>query len=152
MCFFQRCSYKNSCFSKMAYNSSVLVLIWWSAAWNQKRTYLKNAMVKMLLWIFCFWFWSYAPSKLLSHFHYGQNSLWASYCYFFLCNFSNIFSYVGVIPVTNHFSLLLIDKVYFGYSANYNIQGAFAILFLICSDLLNVPRSLGTMVITTESG
>ena len=29
---------------------------------------------------------------------------------FFLCNFSSIFSYVGGIPVTNHFSLLLIDR------------------------------------------
>ena len=70
---------------------------------------------------------------------------------FFLCNFSSFFSYVRGIPVTNHFSLLLIDRqLYFGYSANYNTQGAFAILFLICSDLLNFLRSLGTMVITTE--
>ena len=29
---------------------------------------------------------------------------------FFLCNFSSFFSYVGGILVTNHFSLLLIDK------------------------------------------
>ena len=29
---------------------------------------------------------------------------------FFLCNFSSIFSYVGGIPVTNYFSLLLIDR------------------------------------------
>ena len=29
---------------------------------------------------------------------------------FFLCNFSSFFSYVGGIPVTNHFSLLLIDR------------------------------------------
>ena len=28
---------------------------------------------------------------------------------FFLCNFSSFFSYVGGIPVTNHFSRLLID-------------------------------------------
>ena len=29
---------------------------------------------------------------------------------FYLCNFSSIFSYVGCIPVTNPFSLLLIDR------------------------------------------
>ena len=29
---------------------------------------------------------------------------------FFLCNFSSFFSYVGGIPVTNHFSLLLINR------------------------------------------
>ena len=29
------------------------------------------AILKMLLWILCFWFWRYAPSKSLSHFHYG---------------------------------------------------------------------------------
>ena len=29
---------------------------------------------------------------------------------FFLCNFSSFFSYVGGILVTNHFSLLLIDR------------------------------------------
>ena len=34
---------------------------------------------------------------------------------------------------------------------NYNTRGAFAILFLICSDLLNCLRSLSNMVITTES-
>ena len=28
----------------------------------------------------------------------------------FLCNFSSFFSYVRGIPVTNHFSLLLIDR------------------------------------------
>ena len=71
---------------------------------------------------------------------------------FSLCNFSSSFGCVIGIPVTNHFSLLLIDRqLYFGYS-NYNTQGVFATLFFICSDLLNFLRSLGTMVITTESG
>ena len=74
---------------------------------------------------------------------------------FFLCNFSCFFSYVGGIPVTNHFSLLLIligRQLQFGYSANYKTQGVFVILFLICSNFLNILRSLGTMVIITESG
>ena len=64
-----------------------------------------------MLWILCFCFWSYAPSKLLSHFHYGRNSLWASYCSFFLCNFSSFFNYIGSILVTNNFSVrVLIDR------------------------------------------
>ena len=74
---------------------------------------------------------------------------------FFLCNFSCFFSYVGGIPVTNHFSLLLIligRQLQFGYSANYKTQGVFVILFLICSNFLNILRSLGTMVMITESG
>ena len=74
---------------------------------------------------------------------------------FFLCNFSSLFSFVMCILVTNHciFPCYLIDsQVYFGYSANYNIRGPFAILFLICSNLLNFLRSFGTMIITTESG
>ena len=32
--FFHRCSYKNSCFSELACDSSVFVLIQWTAAWN----------------------------------------------------------------------------------------------------------------------
>ena len=39
----------------------------------------------------------------------------------------------------------------FGYATNYNTQRAFAIIFLICSDLLNCLRSTGTIVVTTES-
>ena len=40
---------------------------------------------------------------------------------FFLCNVSSLFTYVRGVPVTNLFSLLLIDReLYFDYSANYN--------------------------------
>ena len=39
----------------------------------------------------------------------------------------------------------------FGYAANYNIQEAFLIIFFICSDLLNCLRSVGTVVVKTES-
>ena len=42
-------------------------------------------------------------------------------------------------------------QVYFGYSANNNTRGAFAILFFICSDLLNCLRGHGTKAITTGS-
>ena len=71
---------------------------------------------------------------------------------FFLCNFYSLFSYVGGIPVTNLFSLLLIDRYIFGYSANYKTRGALMILFLICSNLLNCLRRVGTIVIITEKG
>ena len=67
---------------------------------------------------------------------------------FFLCSSSSFLSYFGGILVTDHFSLLFVDRYILVNSANYNTQGAFAILFLICSDLLNCLRSLGTMVIT----
>ena len=51
-------------------------------------------------------------------------------------------------------SLLLIDKhiLVIHQILNNNTRGAFAIHFLICSDLLNYLRSLGTIVRTTESG
>ena len=55
----------------------------------------------------------------------------------FLCNFSSFFSYVVGIPVTNHFSLLLLDRY---------------ILAIQQIMILNFLRSLATMVITTESG
>ena len=53
-------------------------------------------ILKMLLWILCFWFWSYTLSKLLF--------------LFFLCNFCSFFSYVTGVLVTNLFTLLLIDR------------------------------------------
>ena len=47
---------------------------------------------------------------------------------FFLSNLCSFFSYVGGVLVTNLFS------------ANYNTWGAFVIIFLICSDLLELPQ------------
>ena len=41
---------------------------------------------------------------------------------------------------------------YFDCSANCNTRGAFVIIFLIRSDLLNCLKSVGTIVITTENG
>ena len=68
----------------------------------------------------------------------------------FLCNFCRFFSCVGAmfggVLVTNLFSLLLI-YIYFGYSANYNTRGAFMIIFLICSNLLNWLRIVDTIAI-----
>ena len=50
---FHRCSYKVNYFSNLAYNSSILVLIYRSAAWNSKKIFI----LKPLFWILCFWFW-----------------------------------------------------------------------------------------------
>ena len=63
----------------------------------------------MLLWILCFWFWSYTPSIVI------LLALWIKLTMnhlllFFLCNFCSFFSYVGGVLVTNLFSLLLADS------------------------------------------
>ena len=57
----------------------------------------------------------------------------------FLYNFCSFFSYTGGVLITNRFVLLL-------------MEGGFMITFLICRDLLNCVRRVGTIVITTESG
>ena len=88
---FDRCSYKNLIICILKFKKHVAIL-------------------KMLLWILGFWFWSYPLSKLLSHFHYRYNSPWASYSSFFCATWAAFFSYVGGISVKNHFSLLLIDR------------------------------------------
>ena len=56
---------------------------------------------------------------------------------FFLCNFSSSFSYVGGIPVTNHFSLLLIDR----YSYILAIQQIRTHKRSICDSLFDLLRS-----------
>ena len=52
-------------------------------------------------------------------------------------------------PSNQPFLLLLM--ICFDYAANYDTEGAFVIIFLVCSDLLNYLRSVDTIVITTES-
>ena len=70
---------------------------------------------------------------------------------FFLCNFSSFFSYIGGIPVTNHFSLLLNDRYILAIQQIIAHKEHLRYSFW-CIDLLNCLRSLETMVITTESG
>ena len=67
-----------------------------------------------------------------------------------LCNYCSFFSYVGGALVANLFHCY--GLIYFGYSANYNTLGAFVIIVLIRSDLLNYLKKVNTIVITTESG
>ena len=111
------------------------------------------AILKMLLWILSFCFLSYAPSKLLAHFHYGLNSPWASYCSLFYATSATFLatSVVFLCIATNHSSLSLIDG-YILVIHQIITHKAFAILSLTCSDLLNCLRTLGTMVITIKSG
>ena len=103
---FHRCSYKNSCFSKLEYKSSVHVLVSWFAAWNSKKM--------LLFWKCCFGFYTFGFEAMFLQFVIWL-SLWIkiirSQLFFsFLCNFSSFSSYVGGIVVTKHFSLLLIDR------------------------------------------
>ena len=70
---------------------------------QKKRCYLKNVALDFMFLVL-----KLCPSKLFTSImdktHHGRLLL------FFLCNVSSFFSYVGGIPVTNHFSLLLIDR------------------------------------------
>ena len=71
----------------------------------QKRRYLKNVALN-----FAFGFETmprpscYLTSIMDKTYHGPAIAL------FFLCNFSSFFSYVGGIPVSNHFSMLLIER------------------------------------------
>ena len=146
--FAHRCSYKNSYFGELAYNSSVLVLIWRSAAYNSKRcSYHKNVV---LLWILCFWFWSLPlPScyltSIVNKTHHGPVIVP------FSVQLLQPFIYAGVVlisrlPTFFHCCWL----IYFCYSANYNKRGAFVKIYLIHSDLLTCLRRVGTIVITIK--
>ena len=60
----------------------------------------------------------------------------------FLYNFRSLFSYARGDLETKLFTVIDI----FGYAANYNTEGAFLIIFLICSDPLNCLRRVDTIV------
>ena len=68
---------------------------------------------------------------------------------FFLCNFSTFFSYVGGIPVTNHFSLLLIDRYTLAIQQIIAHKEHLWYCFWYVA-IFWTFRSLGTIVITTE--
>ena len=149
--FFHRWSHKNSCFSELAYNSSGLVLIWWSAAWNSKKScYLKNVALDFVLLVLKLCLIQVVISlPLWIKLTMGQLLL------FFLCNFSSFFSYVGGIPVTNHFSLLLIDRYILAIQQitthKEHLRYSFwsEAIFWTSSEALG---AFGTLLWTTESG
>ena len=68
---------------------------------------------------------------------------------FFFCATSAIFQLHQRCPSNQPF--LLFFMMSFGNAANYNTQPAFAITFLICSDIFNYLKSVD-IVITRESG
>ena len=138
---FHRCSYKVNYFSNLAYNSSILVLIYRSAAWNSKKIFI----LKPLFWILCFWFW------VIPHLSFTSSNISLPLCIkltmgqlllVFLCNFRSFFKLTSRRPKNQLFSLFYwLIQVYFGYSAKYNRWGAFTILPFICRDLLNCLKS-----------
>ena len=67
---------------------------------------------------------------------------------FFLCNFSSFFGYVGGIPVTSHFSLLLIDRYILAMQQIITHKEHLRYSFWSAA----IFYSFGTIFITTESG
>ena len=111
----------------------------------QKRCcYLKNVSLDfvLLVWKLCP---IQVPISLPLWIKFTRGQLLLS----FLSNFSSFFSYLDSILVHCNQSFFTATDwwVYFGHSPNHNTQRAFAILFLICSDLLNCLRYYETMVI-----
>ena len=84
--------------------------------------------------------------KFLSHFHFVENSSWPSYCTFFCTNFETLcaryFSFAGSALLTSVFSTEYAHRSVLWLYGRYNAQGAFAIIFFICRDLLKYLRSL----------
>ena len=104
--FFRRCSYKNSCFSELSTTSVSLCQSNDLQLEIQKRhCYLKNVALD-----FVFLVLKLCPIQVVISLPLWIKLTMGQLLLFFLCNFSSFFSYVGGIPVTNHFSLLLIDR------------------------------------------
>ena len=57
-----------------------------------------------------------------------------------------------IFIIHRRYPFLLLLMMWCGYASNYNAQGAFVIIFYICSDLLNCLRSVCTIVITIGNG
>ena len=110
-------------------------------------------ILEILPWIFYFLFsLKLYPIQVLISFPLGIKLTTGQLLLLFLCNFSSLFSYAGGVLVSGEkrFSLLFVNR--FLLFSKLNSRGAFAIIFLICSHLLNCLRSVGIIVITTESG
>ena len=77
----------------------------------QERSWYENVMVKMLLWMYVVLLvLNLCLIQVVISIPYWIKLTIGQLLLFFLCNFSSFFSYVRGIPVTNHFSLLLIDR------------------------------------------
>ena len=144
---FHRYSYKNSCFRELVYQPVSLCQSNNLQLQIQKKyCYLKNAFCPFFVLKLC-------PIQVVISLSLRIKLTMDQLLLIFLCNFSSFFSYVKGILVTNHFSLLLIDGYIVGiHEIITHSEQWRQIHFLICSDLLNCIRRLGTMVITAEGG
>ena len=106
-------------------------------------------ILKMLLWILCFWFFKLCPIQVVISLPLSIKLTMGQLLLFFLHNVSIFFSYVGGIPATYHFSLFLIDKYILAIQQIITHKEHLRYSFL---NLLNFLRTLCTMIITTESG
>ena len=109
-----------------------------------------GVFLKMLLGILCFCFWSYTPPKLF--FTSIMDKTMDQLLLFFLWNFSSYFRWRWRCP-RNLFSQFVIDRYILAIQQIItHTRSIFAILFLICSNLLNRLRSHGTKAIKIGSG
>ena len=143
---FHRYSYKNSCFRELVYQPVSLCQSNNLQLEIQKNTAILKMHFVLLVLKLC-------PIQVVISLSLWIKLTMDQLLLIFLCNFSSFFSYVKGILVTNHFSLLLIDGYIVGiHEIITHSEHLRQIQFLICSDLLNCIRRLGTMVITAEGG
>ena len=93
------------------------------------------------------------PIEVVILFLLWIKSLWVCYCSFFLCNFNRfLVTYVRDILVTNHFSLLLIDRYILAIHQIINICHSFSsvVIFWTVSEAL-APWSKQQKVAKTTS-
>ena len=141
--FFHRCSCKNSCFSELGVQLQCPCANLMIFSLRFKKDVL---ILKVLLSILCFLFWNYTHESYYFTFIEDKNQ------------HGLIITLFPVQPVqlfwprrsstSNKLFFHCYSLIYFGYSANYR---AFYIMFLVCSALLNFPRSVYSIVITTEN-
>ena len=72
---------------------------------QKRRCYLKNVALD-----FVFLVLKLCPIQVVISLPLWTKLTMGQLLFFFLCNFSSVFTYVGGIPATNHFSLLLTDR------------------------------------------
>ena len=103
----------------------------------KKDVYLKNVALDFVLLVFKLYSIQVVSSApLLIKLTTSQLLL------FFLFGFRSFFGLRWMCCRNQPFFTVWLVEVYFSYSANYNAQGVFAILFVVCSDLLHCPMAL----------
>ena len=102
--FFHRCSHTNSCFSELAYNSSVEIE-------RKSLRFKKNVLIlKTFLWILHFLFsLKLYPIQVVLSLPLWIKLTMDQILLLFLCNFCSLLRNAGGVPATNLFSLLLVD-------------------------------------------